>query len=258
MAAPIVLVHGAWVTAASWGAFRRLYEEAGHVVHTPSWPLIEGLDAQAINAALPRGFGGLSLGRITDHLQLVIEALPERPILIGHSFGGLLVQLLLDRGIGAAGVAINPAPIGRIVPGSSALRAIAPILFRPGGWARPYRFSRERFGRLYANGVAPELVDQVHSDCVIPAPGMIIHQAAFWAGNGVQPSRRTQPLLITASDSDRLISPYLARAAYRRQRGAPGPTAFHHFSGRSHLLIAEPGWEEVATAALDWAKAATE
>lgn len=209
-----------------------------------------------MNAAVPGGFGALSLGRITAHLENFIRTIGDDPILIGHSFGGLLVQLLLDRGVGGVGVAINPGPIGGILPGPSALRAIAPILARPAGWKRPYRFSRERFGRLYATGAPPALVDDVYANWVIPAPGMIFHQAAFWAGNGIDPGRRTRPLLITGSDSDRLISPYLARAAYRRQRRSPAPTGFHHFAGRSHLLIAEPGWEDVAETALDWARAA--
>ncbi|MBO9623355.1 MAG: alpha/beta fold hydrolase [Sphingomonas sp.] len=252
MTRPIVLVHGAWVTAESWDPFRRRYEARGREVHTPSWPLIEAKRAAEINRAVPEGFGSLTLGRIVDHLQVAIERLAEPPMLIGHSFGGLLVQLLLDRGVGAAAAVINPAPIAGVVPDAAAISAIAPILFRPAGWLRPYAFDRERFGRLYATGAPADLVDRVFSDWVIPAPGMIFHQAAFRAGSRVQPARRTQPLLITASDCDRLITPGVARAAFRRQSRAGAPTEFHQFAGRSHLLIAEPGWEEVADVALGW------
>ncbi|MCW3838234.1 alpha/beta hydrolase [Sphingomonas canadensis] len=248
----IVLVHGAWVTPASWQPFRQRIEAAGHVVHTPSWPLIEGLDARTINAAVPAGFGALALGEIVDHLAAFIAALPEQPVLIGHSVGGLLIQLLLDRGLGSAGVALNPVPIGGIVPGPAALRAIAPIVLRREGWRRPYAFGRRRFGALYATGAPEALVDAAYAGYVIPAPGRIFHQVAAWQGNRIDPARRRQPLLITGSDRDRLVSPYLSRAAYRIQRRSPAPTDFVLLPGRSHLLIAEPGWEAVADLALAW------
>lgn len=252
MSRTIVLIHGAWVTPGSWRPFRSRLEAAGYQVHAPSWPLIEGRTAEEIRAKLPPSFGALTLGTIVDHLQAFIDALPEPPLLLGHSFGGLLTQLLLDRGVGSAGIALNPAPIGGIVPGPTALRAIAPILLRPRGWARPYAFSRQRFGALFATGAPAGLIDDAFTRYVIPAPGMIFHQAAFWAGNRVRPSRRTQPLLITGGDRDLLISPYLSRAAYRMQEAAAARTDYHQFTGRSHLLIAEPGWEEVVDHCLDW------
>jgi pimeloyl-ACP methyl ester carboxylesterase len=252
MTRTIVLVHGAWVTPASWDGFRRPFEAAGFAVHTPTWPMLAGHSVAELNAAPPPGFGALSVGRIADHLEAEIEALPERPILIGHSFGGLLVQMLLDRGVGVAGVALNPAPIAGIVPGPSALTAIAPAVLRPNGWNRPYKFTRERFGRLFANAAPAALVDEAYASYVIPAPGRIFHQAALWLGTRVSPARRTQPLLITGGTADRLISPYLSHAAYARQRHSPARTDYRLFEGRSHLLVAEPGWEEVADVALRW------
>lgn len=252
MAKTIVLVHGAWVTPDSWDTFRQPFEAAGYTVHAPAWPFVEGRTAAELNAGPPEEFGRLSVGRIADKYQAFIATLPEPPILLGHSFGGLLVQMLLDRGVGAAGVAINPAPIGGIVPGPSALRAIAPILLRPGAWHRPYRFTRRRFAELFANGAPEAVAGRAYDRFVIPAPGMIFHQAAFWLGTGVRPDRRKQPLLITGGDEDRLISPYLSRAAFRRQRRSPAPTDYLEFPGRSHFLIAEPGWETVAASALSW------
>jgi pimeloyl-ACP methyl ester carboxylesterase len=245
-------VHGAWVTPRSWDAFRRPFEAEGYEVHAPTWPYLDGMTLLDAQGALPGGFGGLTLGRIADKYQSFIDTLPEPPVLIGHSFGGLLVQILLDRGLGAVGVGLNPAPIGGIVPGPSALAAIAPILLRFNGWNRPYAFTREQFGRLFANGAPADQVDAAYRDYVIPAPGMIFHEAAFSLGTRVRPERRTQPLLITAGTSDRLISPYLSRAAYRLQRKSPAPTDYVEFEGRSHLLIGEPGWEEVALHTLSW------
>lgn len=252
MSGTIVLIHGAWVTPASWEDFPKPFEAAGWRVLTPSWPLIEGLEAAAINAAVPDGFGALSVSRIADHLEVTIRALPEPPVLVGHSFGGLLVQMLLHRGVGVAGVAINPAPIGGVVPGPTAFKAIAPIMLRPFGWRRPYRFTRKRFGRLFANAAPAAQVDRAYASYVIPAPGRIFHDAALWLGTFVDPAHRTQPLLITGGSADRLTSPYLTRAAFSRQRRAPARTDYHHFAGRSHFLCVEPGWEDVARIAVEW------
>lgn len=252
MARTIVFIHGAWVTPESWDVFRAPFAAAGYDVRTPAWPWVADHEVAELNGNPPAGFGDLSIVRIADHLQNLIEALPANPILLGHSFGGLLTQMLLDRGVGSAGVVLNPAPIGGLVPGPSAWRAIAPILLRPNGWRRPYNFTRERFGRLFANAAPPAPVDEAYERYVIPAPGKIFHQAAFWSGTRIDPRRRTQPLLITGGTEDRLISPYLSRAAYRRQSRAPAPTDYVEFSGRSHFLVAEPGWEEVADHVLLW------
>lgn len=252
MTKTIVLVHGAWVTPESWDIFRQPFDAAGYTVHAPAWPFVEGRSAGELNAAPPAGFGGLTVGRIADEYQAFVATLPEAPILVGHSFGGLLVQMLLDRGVGIAGVAINPAPIGGIVPGPGALRAIAPILLRFGAWRKPYRFTPRRFAELFANGASEAGARSAFDRFVIPAPGMIFHQAAFWLGTGVKPERRRQPLLITSSDEDRLVSPYLSRAAFRRQGRSSARTDYLEFPGRSHFLIAEPGWETVAASVLSW------
>ena len=249
----VVFVHGAWVTADSWAPFKARFEAAGYTVHTPTWPHLEGRTAAELNAHPPEGFGGLTVGAILDHLQAFIETLPEPPLLVGHSFGGMFVQKLLDRGLGHAGVALNPVLIGGIVPGLTTLGAALPILLRPGGWTRPYAFSPARYARRYANGAPPAQQASSYGDYIIPAPGRIFYQAASWIGTGIDPRRRTQPLLISAGDADRLVTPYLSRAAYEIQRRSKARTDYVMFPGRSHLLIAEPGWDEVADYALAWA-----
>ena len=251
MARDIVLIHGAWMTTPSWDLFRQPFEAAGHRVHTPSWPLIEGLEAGRINAAPPAGFGALTVGRIVDHLSRAIAPL-EAPVLVGHSFGGLFTQLLLDRGVGAAGVALNPVLIGGVVPGPTTLGAALPIFLRWNGWNRPYAFSRRRFHRRFANGASRAASDEAFDRYVIPAPGRIFHQAASWIGTGVDPRRRTAPLLISEGDADRLVTPYLSKAAFDIQRRSPARTDYVAFPGRSHFLLAEPGWETVARTTIDW------
>jgi pimeloyl-ACP methyl ester carboxylesterase len=189
---------------------------------------------------------------VVDHLQRFIETLPEQPLLLGHSFGGLYTQMLLDRGVGRAGVALNPVPIGGIVPGPTSLGAVLPVFLRANGWNRPYAFTPKVWADRFANGAPASQQQAAFDSYVIPAPGRIFYQAASWLGTGIDPRRRTAPLLITAGDRDRLVTPYISRAAYGIQRRSPARTDYLMFPGRSHLLCAEPGWEEVANATLAW------
>lgn len=251
----VVLIHGLWVTTDSWADFRQPWEAAGWSVLTPTWGPLKGRTAAELNATPPPQLGGLSVGTIVDGLQAEIEGLPAPPLLVGHSFGGLFTQMLLDRGVGRAGIAINPAPIGGVVPGWLTLTAALPPILRWNGWNRPYAMSRERWAGRFANAAPPTLQNASYDSYVIPAPGRVFYQAAFWAGTRVDPRRRTQPLLITEGDRDRLVTPYLSRAAYRLQRKSAAPTDYLAFPGRSHLLLAEPGWEEVAAACVAWAEA---
>lgn len=250
----IVLIHGLWVTTDSWAPFRARLEAAGYTVHTPTWHVLQGASAEHLNHYPPPALGKLTLGTIVDGLQTFIEALPEKPLLIGHSFGGLHTQMLLDRGVGAAGVAINPAPIAGIIHGPTTLTAALPILARWNGWSRPYAFTRARWARRYANAAPKDQQDAAYDSYVIPTSGRVAAQAAFWLGSGIDPKRRTAPLLITAGDRDRLITPYMSKAAFGIQRRSAARTDYHLFPGRSHLLIAEPGWEEVCDYAVEWAK----
>ena len=245
-------MHGAWVTTDSWTTFRQPFEAAGYQVHTPTWPVFVGKTAAELNRSPPAALGGLTVGAIVDHFQAFIETLPEKPLIVGHSFGGLFTQMLLDRGLGVAGVALNPAPIAGIVPGPTTLSAALPVIARWNGWNRPYAFTLERFARRYANAAPEALQREAYDTYIVPTSGRILHQAASWVGTLVDPRRRTQPLLITGSDQDRLITPYVSEAAYAIQRRSPARTDYKSFPGQSHLLIAEPGWEAVAETTLAW------
>lgn len=248
----IVFVHGAWMTAQSWENFIPPFEAAGYSVHVPTWPGLEGRSAAEINAAPPAGLGSLRIGQVVDHYADFIRTLSEPPILIGHSFGGLIVQLLLDRGLGAAGVALDPAPIGGVPAGLRALLSAFPILARWNGWNRPYALSLGEFAAKFANAAPAGQQAEAYRSVTIPTPGGIFYQAALMLGTWVDPKRRTVPLLITGGDRDRLVTPFMSRLAYRRQRRSPARTDYRLFEGRSHFLTAEPGWEEVADASLRW------
>lgn len=250
----VVLIHGLWVTTDSWADFRKPWEDAGWTVLTPTWDVLKGRSAASLNASTPAELGRLTVGQIVDGLQAVIEALPSPPLLVGHSFGGLFTQMLLDRGVGRAGIAINPAPIGGVVPGWWTLTAALPPILRWNGWNRPYALSRRRWAARFANAAPVELQNSSYDTYVIPTPGRVFYQAAFWAGTRIDPRRRTQPLLITSGDRDRLVTPYLSRGAWRIQARSVARTDFHRFPGRSHLLLAEPGWQEVADVCMRWAQ----
>lgn len=249
----VVFIHGAWMVPASWDKFKARFEAAGYTAIAPAWPHLEGLTAAEARKGLPRAFGRMTVGQIADHYEKIIRALPEAPLLVGHSFGGLIVQMLLDRGVGAAGVALDPGPIGGIIPGPVPLAAALPVIARWNGWNREFPMSKEAFRKGFANAAPRDMQDIEYDRLVVPAPGRIFYQAASWIGTFVQPKRRTAPLLITAGEKDRTVTPALARAAYNKQKKSPARTDFVLFKGRSHFLAVEPGWEEVADHALGWA-----
>jgi alpha-beta hydrolase superfamily lysophospholipase len=250
----VVFVHGLWVTADSWRGFRERWEAAGWTVHAPTWRILEGLDAASLNRSPPAALGATSVKQIVDGYDAYIRALPDPPLILGHSFGGLFAQMLLDRGLGRAGVAVNPAPIAGVLHGWLTLTAALPALLRWRGWSRPYALSRERWAGRFANTAPPAVQDGAYDSYVIPTSGRVFYEAAFWIGTQVDPRRRRVPLLITGSDGDRLVTPYVSRAAWRIQRRSHARTDLQLFPGRSHLLLAEPGWEEIADALIDWSE----
>ncbi len=248
----VVFVNGAWMSRGCWSDFQSPFQAAGYTVHLLDWPGLDGDPAQ-LRAQPPKGLGSLSIAAIVDHYAAFIQALPEPPLIIGHSFGGLFTQMLLERGLGVAGVAIDPAPHAGIIPGPVSLSAAFPVLARFGAWARPFTLSKAAFDATFANTAPPALRDEAYNRLVVPTSGMIFLQAASWIGSGVNPKQRMQPLLITVGEKDRTVTPYVARAAYHNQKASPAVTDFEEFPGVSHFLIAEPGWERVARYVIDWA-----
>lgn len=255
MTKTIMLIHGAWLTPDAWGNFRQRYEAAGYTVLTPAWPTLDR-PIPELRRAPDQAFGRLSIGAITDHYDALIRALPEAPILMGHSFGGLIVQLLLDRGLGAAGVAIDPGPPAGVLPTPVALRAAAPVLLTWAGWNKVMTMSPENFARDFANTLSPAQAFAAYDRYVVPAPGRIYFQAALGVGNRIRWSNDERaPLLLIAGEKDRTADAAMVKAMYRRHKRSLAVTEFRQFAGRSHWLCAETGWEEIADAALDWAAA---
>jgi pimeloyl-ACP methyl ester carboxylesterase len=255
MSKTILLVHGAWVTTHCWSGFREFFEAQGYKVVVPAWPYMDR-PVEALKLTPDPRVSGLTIKDLVDHFEKHIQSLPEAPILIGHSFGGLIVQMLLDRGLGAAGVAIDAGPPRGVLPSPKAIKSALPVLLAWRGWSRILFMSYKGFSTTFAKTLMASKQRETYDQHIVPAPGRIYFQAALGLGNAVKfRNSKRPPLLLTAAAEDRTCTPSMVRAMYRKHLQAPSQTDILEFPNRSHWLIAEPGWEEVAGAILRWAEA---
>lgn len=247
----VVFIHGAWMTPASFDNFIPRFEAAGYTCHAPAWPFMERPLDELRSSPAPE-LGQLGIQHIVDHYEGIIRGLPDNPLLVGHSFGGLFVQLLLDRGFGHAGIAIDPAPFGGIFPAPSMVANVFPILSTFDGWDKLFPISPDDFARNFANfGTADEQMALYHAHTV-PVPGRIFYQSATFLGTGLDPHRRTAPLLLIAGEEDRTVPPQVVHAEYSKQKNSPARTDLKSYPGRTHFQMAQPGWEQVCADCLAW------
>lgn len=251
MTRTIMFIHGAWVTPACWDPFRGYFEAYGYTCLAPAWP---GKDRpiEAIRAD-PSPLVGLGLGELTAHYEALVLKLAEPPILVGHSFGGLLVQLLLDRGLGAAGVAIHPAPPnGVFALEPTAIRALASVLLTPFGWRKVVHWSFEEFRYAFVDGLSADVQHAAYDDQVTPESGRLFFQGALAGVRPGGPSRvdfsnaHRAPLLIVGGGADHIVPAAINRRTQARYRRSPARTDYLEMAGRTHWTIAQPGWETVA------------
>jgi len=255
---PIVLIHGLWLNALSWENWVARYRARGFEVIAKSWPGLEG-DIPALRAN-HTAIDNLGLGEVTDHYEAIVKALPEPPILIGHSMGGVVVQVLLDRGLGAAGVAVDPGPLkGVLALPVSALRSAFPALKNPANNHRAVMLSAEEFHYAFANTLSDTESQTAYQRYAVPGPGRVLFQAALANFNPRAVTRvdfhnaTRAPLLLIAGGEDHVAPPVITKSEARLQGKSSALTAYKEFPGRSHFTIGQPGWEEVADFALDWA-----
>jgi pimeloyl-ACP methyl ester carboxylesterase len=256
---PAVFVHGLWLLPSSWDRWAAAFVEAGYVPLTPGWPddpaTVEEAKANA------RVFAGKTVGRIADHLQRIVEQLVQKPVVVGHSFGGLLTQILAGRGLVHASVAISPAPFRGVLPlPISALRAARPVLGNPANRRRavPLTFGQFRYG--WANAVSEEKARELFDTYAVPGSGAPIFQAAGanlnpWTEAKVDTRNPERgPLLIVSGDRDHTVPWAIANAAYKKQRHNPGVTEIVRLDDRGHALTIDDGWRQVADVALAFLK----
>jgi non-heme chloroperoxidase len=252
---PVVFVHGLWLLPSSWDRWAAMFEEAGYTALTPGWPDDPATVAEA--NAEPDVFANKTVGQVADHVDAIVRGLTRKPAIIGHSFGGLLVQILAGRGLSAATVAIDPAPFRGVLPlPFSALRSAWPVLGNPANRSRaiPLTFEQFRFG--FANAVSAEEAKELYETYAVPASGAPLFQAAAanlnpWTeakADTQNPARG--PLLIISGEKDNTVPWSIANASYHQQQRNPGVTEIAEIPNRGHALTIDSGWREVAETAL--------
>ncbi len=258
MGKSIVFIHGALMTPLCWEQFNGYFAGKGYACTAPAWPYHERPVAEQQRNPAPQ-LADLGVKEIVDHYAGIIAGMSEPPILIGHSFGGLFVQMLMDRGLGAAGVAIDPAPPrGVWALRWSAIKSNAGVLMRWRGWRRSFYPSFKTFQYAFMNTVPAAEARAVYDQQVVPETGRIFFQTAVAPLNPSSavkvnfknPTRA--PLLLIAGSSDHTVPAATNRANYRAYPGSPARTDFKEFAGRCHWIVAQTGWEEVAGYVADW------
>jgi pimeloyl-ACP methyl ester carboxylesterase len=255
----IVLVHGLWMTPLSWEYWAHHYTGRGYSVYAPSWPGMER-DVRALRRA-PETYANIGFKQIVDHYEKLVIDLESAPILIGHSFGGLVVQALLDRGLGSCGVAIASAPIKGIwaLPYST-MRVVTPQLINPRNSHRCLPLTPAQFHYAFMNNSTREESFRIYQRYAVPGPDRVLFQTELanfnpFAETAVNVRRNNRaPLLMVAGSQDHVIPPRIVKANIRAYRHSTAVTEYKEFTDRTHFIIGQSGWEEVANYSLDWTR----
>ena len=248
----IVLIHGMFMTSLCWEKWIPYYEAKGYRVFAPAWPGRDKSVEELRKAHPDPELAKLKLNHIVDHMEAFIKGLDEKPAIIGHSMGGLVVQILLQRDVAVAGIAIDPAPPAGVFTTEwsfvkSNFPAINPFLL-----SQPVQMTFEHFQYAFANTLPLEEQRAAYDRYMVPESRGVPTSSLGSAGK-VDFSKPHRPLLITAGEKDHIIPASLNRSN-RNKYKAPSVTDFKEFAGRDHFLIGSRGWEEVADTCLEWLK----
>ena len=251
----IVFIHGLWIHSSSWQPWKDFFEQHGYETLNPGWPGDSSTVAECRNN--PNAIANRGVNEIADHYANIIASISEPPIVIGHSFGGLITQIILGRGIAAAGVAIDPAPIKGVwqLP-FSALKASFPVLGNPFNLKKAISLSFDQFRYGFANAVPQAEAKDLYERWTIPAPARPLFQAATATFAGSETKVNTAnttrgPLLITGGEMDHIAPPILGKASIKKYNSSV-ISDFKLFKARGHSLIVDHGWREVAEYSLAW------
>lgn len=254
---PVVFIHGLWLLPSSWDRWAAVFEEAGYAPLTPGWPD----DPQTIEEAKehPEVFANKTIGQVADHYASVIEILDKKPAVIGHSFGGLLAQMIAGRGLSAATVAIDAAPFRGVLPlPISALRSAKPVLENPRNRHRAIPLTFDQFRYAFANALSEEEATELFETFAVAAPGVPLFQAAAanlnpWTEAKVDTENPDRgPMLIVSGEKDHTVPRSISDATFKRQQKNKGVTEFVEIPNRGHVLTIDSGWREVADTALEF------
>jgi pimeloyl-ACP methyl ester carboxylesterase len=256
---PVVFIHGLWLLPSSWDRWATLFEDAGYAAVTPVWPDDPETVEQA--RANPDVLAGKTLGQVADHTAEVIGALTRKPVVMGHSTGGLLAQIIAGRGMSIATVAIDPGPFRGVLPlPVSALRSSMPVLRNPLNWGRAVTLTLEQFMYGWTNALGAEEGKQLYRTYHVAGPGAALIQMATanvnpWTEAKVDTENPDRgPLLIVDGAKDHTVPWAIAHASFKRQRRNEGVTEITKIPDRGHSLTIDSGWREVADTALAFVK----
>jgi pimeloyl-ACP methyl ester carboxylesterase len=256
---PVVFIHGLWLLPSSWDRWAELFEDAGYAALTPSWP--DDPETVAEARANPEVFAGKTLGQVADHTAEVIGRLEKKPAVLGHSTGGLLAQIIADRGLSAATVAIDPGPFRGVLPlPISALRSASPVLRNPLNRGRAIALTLDQFKYGWTNALDDEEAERLYETYHVATPGVALMQMANANLNPrteakLDPKNPDRgPLLIIDGEKDHTVPWAIANASFKRQRQNPAVTEIEKVPNRGHSLTIDSGWREVAERALAFVK----
>jgi non-heme chloroperoxidase len=256
---PVVFIHGLWLLPSSWDRWAEVFEQAGYAPLTPGWPDDPGSVVEANQD--PEVFAHKTVGQVADHFAGLIGELQRKPALIGHSFGGLLAQVMAGRGLASVTVAIDPAPFRGVLPlPVSALKSAAPVLGNPANRNRAVPLTYDQFRYAFANAVGEDEAKDLYETYAVPASGAPIFQAAAanlnpWTEAKVDSKNPDRgPLLIISGEKDHVVPWAIANASYKKQQRNTGVTEIVEIPGRGHALTIDSGWREVADTALGFVK----
>ena len=254
---PVVFIHGLWLLPSSWDRWAAVFKKAGYTTLTPGWP--DDPETVQDAKAHPEVFAHKTIKQVADHFADLIAQLDRRPAVIGHSFGGLITQIIAGRGLAAASVAIDPAPFRGVLPlPISALKSASPVLGKPANRNRAVPLTYEQFRFAFANAVGEDEAKQLYETFAVPASGKPLFQAASanlnpWTEAKVDTKNPERgPLLIIDGEKDNTVPWAIANASFKRQQRNEGVTEIVKIPDRGHSLTIDSGWREVAKTALEF------